>query len=139
MTLFHVFPNFPFTANEMMVVYYLDTLDIRVSSRVGKLFKTQDLRKLGNIGKFFKVYRMIAQFPVSMRKLEFCSYQQKTLEKQSLNFSGCVLFHMKIRVTLKYFVSYCLWKDHFILACPQTLSTLTFLIFFVTLRSFTLF
>ena len=33
------------------------------------------------------------------------------LEKQSLNFSGSALFHMKTRVFLKYFVNHYLWKQ----------------------------
>ena len=43
---------------------------------------------------------------------------EKTLEEQKLNFSRCALFHMKTRVSLKYFVSYCsknqktIWKNN---------------------------
>ena len=46
---------------------------------------------------------------------------------------------MKTRVSLKYFVSYCLWKLFLILTRPRLLQTLYFLTFLVTLRSFTLF
>ena len=41
-----------------------------------------------------------------MPKLKFCSDWQETLEKQKLNFFHCGLFHMKTKVSLKYFVRY---------------------------------
>ena len=46
---------------------------------------------------------------------------------------------MKTGVSLKYFVSYCLWKLFFDSNSPQTSSNLISLAFFVTLRPFTLF
>ena len=52
---------------------------------------------------------------------------------------------MKTRVSLKYFVSYCLWKLFLILTRPNSLKLYFFpsnfisLTFLVTLRSFTLF
>ena len=78
--------------------------------------KTQDLTKLGNIRKVSKPHRMIAQCPVPLPKRNFCQYQQKALEKEKLNFSDCALFHMKTRVSLKYFVSYC---RLFSFQCPR--------------------
>ena len=46
---------------------------------------------------------------------------------------------MKTGVSLKDFVSYCLWKPFFDSNSPQTSSNLISLAFFVTLRPFTLF
>ena len=72
--------------------------------------KKLDLRKLGNIRKLSKPDRMIAQRPFSPPKRKICQYYQKTLEKQNLNLPRCALFHMKTRVSVKYFVSHCLCK-----------------------------
>ena len=63
----------------------------------------------------------------------------ETPEKQKLNFSCCALFHMKTRVSLKYFVSYCLWKRLVDSSSLQTPSNLIALTFLVTTRPFTLF
>ena len=89
--------------------------------------RLKDLRKLGNIREMSKLHRMITQCP------------KKTLEKQKLNFSRCVLFNMKTRVSLKYFVRYCLWKHFFNSNSPQTSSNLICLTFLVTLRPLALF
>ena len=70
----------------------------------------------------------------------FCYYQKKTLEKQKLNFSRCALFHMKTRVSLRYFVIYCVWKLFFYYSnSSRTPSNLISSTFLVTLRLFTLF
>ena len=45
--------------------------------------------------------------PVFLPKTKFCQYSQKTFSKQNLNFSRSALFHMQIRVFLKYFVRTC--------------------------------
>ena len=63
-----------------------------------------------------KPHRAIAQCPVPLEKWKLCYFYQKSLEKQKLNLSCCALFHMKIKVSLKYSVSYCIkkknwWKD----------------------------
>ena len=44
---------------------------------------------------------------------------------------------MKTRVSLKYFMSYCLWKLFLDSNSPQTLSKLISMTFLVTLRPFT--
>ena len=46
----------------------------------------------------------MAQCQIFLPKSKFCQHQQKTLEKQKLNFSRSALFHMKTRVYLKCFV-----------------------------------
>ena len=46
---------------------------------------------------------------------------------------------MKTKVSLKYFVSYCLWKLFLILNRPHTPSNFISFTFLVTVRSFTLF
>ena len=46
---------------------------------------------------------------------------------------------MKTRASLRYFVSYCLWKSFFDSSLPQTPSNLISLTFSVTLRPLTLF
>ena len=81
--------------------YYLLTCYIRVTSRVSKRRKTEDLRKLGSIRKVSKPHRMRAQS--SCQSENFFNI----IEKQKLNFSRIVLFHMKNRVCLKYFLNDC--------------------------------
>ena len=71
------------------------------------------LRTLGNIKKISKLHRIIAWCPVLLPKLKFCQYQQKVLEKQKLNFSRRVLFHIKTTVCLKYLGQDCLRKQYF--------------------------
>ena len=51
------------------------------------------------------------------------------LEKQKLKFSRCALFHMKTRVSLKYFVGYRLGKLIIDSNLPQTSSNLIALAF----------
>ena len=62
----------------------------------------------------------------------------KTLEKQKLNFSCSVLFHMKTRVSLKYFVNDCVWKPLFDSNSTQTRSKLISMTILVTPWPFTL-
>ena len=74
------------------------------------------LRKLGNIRKFSEPHRMIAWCAVFLPKWKFRQYKQETLEKQTLNFSCSVLFHMETGVSLKYFVIDCrsqLWQQNY--------------------------
>ena len=54
---------------------------------------------------------MIAQS--SCQSEGFVNTRRKLLKKQKLNFSLCALFHMKTRISLKYFVSYCGSHDLF--------------------------
>ena len=63
----------------------------------------------------------------------------ETIKKQKLNFSRYVLFHIKTRVSLKYFMSYRLWKHFFDSNLPQAPSNLISLMLLITLRPFTLF
>ena len=49
------------------------------------------------------------------------------LDKTSLNFSRSALFLMKIKVSLKYFINGCLWKQFLTSNTPQTTSNLIFL------------
>ena len=51
------------------------------------------------------------------------------------NFSRSVLFHMKIRVWVKYFVNECLWKQFLSSDSPKTTSSLVCFTVFITLRS----
>ena len=50
---------------------------------------------------------LVPSFPPRIKILLILA---KTIEKPKLNFSRWALFHMKTRVSLKYFVNYCLWK-----------------------------
>ena len=108
MRLLDVLPYF--TTSEKMRSYYLQTWYIWIASRVVTRLKTLDLRKLGNIRKVTELHRMIAQCPVPLPKQIFCYYWQKTHKKQKLNFSRSALFHMKTRVSLKYFVNDCCYN-----------------------------
>ena len=58
---------------------------------------------------------------------------------QKLNFSRCVLLHMRKRASLKYFVSYCPWKQFFCFNSSQTPSNLISLTFLLILRTSTQF
>ena len=56
---------------------------------------------------------MIAQCPVPLPNENFVNSSKKVSKKQQLNFSCSVLFHMKTRVSFKYFVNDCwfyFWK-----------------------------
>ena len=85
--------------------------------------KTQDPKKLGNIRKMPKLRRIIAQFPVFLPNSKFCQYQQKPSLKQISNFSLSVLFHMKTKVCLKYFVRGCSIVTKFIITFGRSLFT----------------
>ena len=102
--LFDVLQNVPFNTSETMRDY-LQTWYIRVASRVAKQFKTQDPRKLGNIRKVSKLHTMIPQYAAA--KTTFGQAQQKSLEKQKLNFSRIAPLQVKTRVSLKHFVTDC--------------------------------
>ena len=86
-----------------------------------------------------KPHRMISQCPASPPHWKPWQYQQKTLGKEKLNFSRCALSATKTGVSLRYFVSYCLWKLFFDSNSPQTPSNLISVTFLVTLRPFTWF
>ena len=60
-------------------------------------------------------------------------------QKLELNFPRSALFRMKTRVSLKYFLNDCQWKQFFASNSPQNPATLFFLKILVTLRSFTQF
>ena len=47
----------------------------------------------------------------------------KSLQKQELNFSRSALFCMKNRVTRKYFVNDCHWKQIFLSVSPKNAET----------------
>ena len=57
---FDVLPHFFFSTSEMMCDYYLQTWNIRVSSRVAKGLQTKGFRKLWKIRKVSQPNRMIA-------------------------------------------------------------------------------
>ena len=93
---------------------------MRIASQAAEQLKTKDLRKTRNIRKISKLHRMIVWCPVILPKWKFRWCWQKTFDKQT-NFFRSALFHMKTRVSLKYFVNDCLWhkfwfltfRDHF--------------------------
>ena len=66
-----------------------------------------NIKKLGNIKKVSKLPKMTAWCPISLPKWNFCKYWQRSLGKQILNFSHCVLYVMKNRVSSRYCVIYC--------------------------------
>ena len=45
--------------------------------------------------------------PIARAKMKILLILAKTLEKQELNFSRSALFHMKTRVSLRYFMNDC--------------------------------
>ena len=81
---------------------------MRVASRHTSRLKTYDLRKLGYIRKMSKLHRIVASCFALLPKSKFCQYQQKYSEKQNFfSVFRSTLFHMKTRVSLKYFVNGC--------------------------------
>ena len=58
-------------------------------------------------------------------------------QEEKKNLSRMALFHIKIRVCLKYFLNDCLWKHSLAANSPQTPSDLIYLTILVTLRPFT--
>ena len=70
-------------------------------------FKTQYSRKLGKIRKISKLHRIITQCPVFPQNSKYFSHQQRTAEKQKLTLCHIMLFHMKTKVCLIYFVHDC--------------------------------
>ena len=62
---------------------------------------------LRNISKLSKLHRMIAQCPNPRQNESFCQYWKKTLEKGKC----CAPFHTKTRVSLKYPVSHCSYRQ----------------------------
>ena len=67
-------------------------------------FKTQDLRKYKENLKTSQNYCQVLS---PLLEVKILSVLVKITEKQKLNFSHSVLFHMKTRVCLKYFVNDC--------------------------------
>ena len=59
MRLFDVLPDFYFSTSETTGDYYLETWYIRVSSRIAKRLKTEDLGKLKHTRKLSLFHRMI--------------------------------------------------------------------------------
>ena len=130
-----VLQNFLLTTSEAMGGYYLSTWCIRVAARL----KTQDLRKLGNIRKVSKLQKMKAQLRGTLTKDKLSQHQKKSRKKQQLNFCGSVLFFMKTRASLKYFLTDCLRKTFLDPNSSQTRSNLISSTTLVSLRCLTLF
>ena len=66
------------------------------------------LRKLGNIREVPKPHRIIAQRPDPLTN--FVNASKKTLENRKLNLSHRALLHMKLKLTLKCFMTGCSTK-----------------------------
>ena len=108
---------------------------VRVASPVAERIKTQDLRRLGNNRKVSKRHRMIDQCPVFLSKRKFCQRQEKCPEKQQLKFACVTLFHMKTRVSLKYFITDCSFLQ-FCAFCLFCLLCVEFDIIFINFITF---
>ena len=65
----------------------------------------------------------MASRPAIMKSLLIIA---KSLQKQELNFSRSVLFRMKTRVTRKYFLNGCHWKQIFASNSPHKPALLVF-------------
>ena len=103
-------------------------------SKVIFFWQSSVLNYFHNILRLFDVLPnfMIPQVSVFLRKRKFCQSWPKTFEKQKLNFTHSELFWVKTRVSLKYFVTDCLWKPGFDFNSPQTPSNLISLAVLVT-------
>ena len=80
------------------------------------------LKKLLNIKKVSKFRRnsLVPSLPAKMKILLILS--KKTLGKQKLNFYRRALFHMKTRVSLRYFI-FVSENIFLFLTCPRPLQT----------------
>ena len=67
----------------------------------------------------------MTSLPSKLNSCQFFQNQQKTLAMQTLNFSRSALFHIKTRVSVKYFVNDCLLKHFFASNSPQIPSNST--------------
>ena len=92
--------RFPTSKTKLDIQY--SKLGIRVTSRVAKQLKTQDLRKLGNIRKISNLGGHIVQCLVSLQELRLCEQQLKNTQKQIPNFSFPVQFYWITPCCSKY-------------------------------------
>ena len=136
---FDVLPNFSFTTSETMNYYYLETCYLGVASQVAERLKTQHIRKLEKISKLCQHHGVVAYCSVFLPKEKLFQSQQKTLEKQKLNYSRRALFQVKARVSLKHFVTDYLWKRVFDYCSPQDFCQLISFIIQLIVWSLTLF
>ena len=86
-----------------------------------------------------KLDRMIACAQPSCQNESFANTSRRLLENRNETFPLVRYFHMETRVSLRYFVSYCLCKLFIDSEVPQTLSNVISLTILLTLSPFTLF
>ena len=65
---------------------------------------------------------MITQCPVPLPKWKLFNYHQEVLERMKLNLPRSSLCHVKLRVSLRYFVNDCPLKHSFACTSPQSSS-----------------
>ena len=100
----HNFWDFYFFCHRWNGAWLLVITLIHTSYNVEQL-KAKDLRKLGILRKISRLYGSTTQCPVFFPNCRFSQYSQKIAEKQKKLYSSCiVLFHVKYRVCLEYFV-----------------------------------
>ena len=85
-------------------IFLLPKVKQLVVSRIDERLKRQDLRKLGSIRKVLKLHRIVAQYFVVLQNGNLLVLAKSSL-KTEIIFSRSVLFCIKTRVSLKYFVN----------------------------------
>ena len=78
----------------------------QVASRVADRLETLDLRKFGKVRKISKVYSYNL-VPGPFPKFILLILAINSSEIEIKKFSRMLLFHMKTRVCVKFFVNYC--------------------------------
>ena len=136
--------DFSLSAGLFRKIWVLPSPEFQVASDVNSELKFLDARNLTCLQPLSN------RLCTNHNSLKHCSFWSVWRQKQNkprcilgafivpLNYLHCALFHLKTRIGLKYFVSYCLW-NFFPLNLPQTPSNLNSLTFLVALRPSTLF
>ena len=100
--LFDVLPNFPFSTSETMCDYTHKHGIYELSQELPNDLRLR-IRKLGNIRKLSKSHSTQS----SCQNQHFLNTRKKLFKSRILNFYHRALFHVKTRVSLKYFVNDC--------------------------------
>ena len=123
--LFNVLPDFPFTISETMRTYNCKFCIYELPHQLTNDLRLRILRYEEISEKCLNFIEWWPSFQSSCQNENFVNASKKLL-KNRYNFSRSALFHMKTRVSLKYFVNGCLWKTFFLLVTDPDPFKLTF-------------
>ena len=91
------------------------------------------------VGKCLNFKEWLPGAQSSCQNKTFVSINKKVLKKKQLNFSRVVLFHIETKVSLRYFITACVWKTFFDSNSSSTPPTLFPFRMFLNLGLLTLF